>query len=354
MKLIATLIGAIALLIVVLLVIPGPIEPVKWTPAPRPALTGEFAPNDILNRINPLLKGDLQGPEDITRAANGDLVTGLADGSVVRFDQDGNLTVMGNTGGRPLGLKFLPNGDLIIADAHKGLLKMNAAGEVSVLVDEYLNKKMRFVDDLDIAEDGTIWFSDVSTRFSVEDAMLDLLEGSATGRLFSFNPTNNVLKLHIEDLFFANGVALGPDETFVLVNETGRGTIKRLWLKGEKKGAIDTFHSGLPGHPDNLSFNGTDTFWVALPSPRTPLFDKLAGWPKLRKLLAYLPESFMPANVHASMIVGLGTDGTVRYNLQSQQGKFPYITSVNQYGDALYIGSLINDAAGVLPLSELP
>ena len=35
-------------------------------------------------------------------------------------------------------------------------------------------------------------------------------------------------------LFFANGVTLGPNEDYVLVNETGMGRVHRLWLKGEK------------------------------------------------------------------------------------------------------------------------
>lgn len=354
MKLLATLLGALALLFVALLIVPGCIEPVTWTPAPRPALAGDFETNAILNRITPLLEGEVTGPEDIAQAPNGDFVTGLADGRILRFNAKGRFSVMGNTGGRPLGLQFSPNGSLIIADADKGLLAMDANGQIKLLADEYQGKKMRFVDDLDIAGDGTIWFSDVSTRFGVHDTMLDLLEGSATGRLFSFNPSNQELTLHADKLFFANGVALGPDERFVLVNETGRGTIKRLWLKGEKKGEIDTFHTGLPGHPDNISFNGNDIFWVAMPSPRTPLFDKLAAWPRLRKLLAYLPESLMPADVHASMIVGLGINGEVLFNLQSKLGAYYYITSVNQYNDKLYIGSLENTAVGVLPLSELP
>lgn len=348
MRVLLALLTAFGLLIVFLLLKSGPIDPVIWQPAPNPGLVSPFAPNNKLDGISEVLKGHYHGPEDIAQASDGSFFTGLHDGRIVQFNADGEHRVVAQTGGRPLGLQVDHSGDIIIADAHKGLLRLNANGDISVLVDEYKGRKLRFVDDLDIAADGTIWFSDVSMRYSVEDTFYDLLEGSASGRLFSYHPATGELKLHLSDLFFANGVALGPDDRFVLVNETGRGTIVRLWLKGEQAGTRDIFYNGLPGHPDNLSFNGKDTFWIALPSLRSSLFDQLANWPMLRKLLAHLPESLQPADPNSSMIVGLGVDGSVKYNLQSETGHYHYITSVNQYGDRLYIGSLVMDAVATL------
>lgn len=40
----------------------------------------------------------------------------------------------------------------------------------------------------------------------------------------------------LKDLYFANGVALSKDESFVLVAETFQYRISRYWLKG-------TFHN---------------------------------------------------------------------------------------------------------------
>ena len=45
--------------------------------------------------------------------------------------------------------------------------------------------------------------------------------------------------------------------------------------------------------PDNLSFNGDDIFWVAMPALRTN-FDEMAGKPGLRKLLSRLPVPWQP------------------------------------------------------------
>ena len=64
-------------------------------------------------------------------------------------------------------------------------------------------------------------------------------EASMSGRLFSYSPVTGQVTLHWQDLYFANGVALGPNDSFVLVNETGAGRIQRLWLKGERAGQRD-------------------------------------------------------------------------------------------------------------------
>ena len=88
----------------------------------------------------------------------------------------------------------------------------------------------------------------------------------------------------MDGLFFANGVTLGPNEDYVLVNETGMGRVHRLWLKGNKAGQRDIFIDELPGTPDNIRFDGENTFWIAMPSLRASL-DSLASLPRLRALI---------------------------------------------------------------------
>ena len=156
---------------------------------------------------------------------------------------------------------------------------------MNVIADELGAK----VDDLDIAQDGTIWFSDASQRFGFDETMRDFIEASMTGRLLSYNPATQKTKVEIDGLFFANGVALGPNAGFVLVNETGTGRIHRKWLRGSKRGKTDYFVNALPGSPDNISFNGSDTFWVAIAAKRDPKLDGMAKKTFLRTVLGGLP-----------------------------------------------------------------
>ena len=204
-------------------------------------------------------------------------------------------------------------------------------------------------DLLDIATDGTIWFSNASQRFDQHHYLLDFWEGGATGQLLSYEPSTGTTRVRLDGLRFANGVALGPEDAFVLVNETMAARISRLWLMGPDAGKHDVFADGLPGHPDNLSFNGRDLFWVAFPAVRSAAFDRLAPWPGVRKLLLRLPESWVQiVPPPLGWIAGLGMDGQARYSFRDTLGGYTDVTSVNEHGGKLFLGSLKMSAVATL------
>jgi len=327
----------------------SPVVPARWSPSSNPGLTGTFAPNDALASVR-LLPVPTQGPEDVACAADGSLYTGLADGRVIRLTPDGAVETFAQTRGRPLGMVFDANGHLLVADAHRGLLRIDGSGRVSTLVDQYRGRPLKFVDDLDVAADGTVYFSDVSLRFSYDDYLLDFYEGSRTGRLFEYRPDTGAVRVLLDGLFFANGVALGPDDQYVLVNETGLGRIQRVWLSGPQIDRSEVFLDGLPGTPDNINFDGHETFWVAMPSLRAGI-DAVADKPVLRRLVAALPTSWQEAFAQpASFIVGVNTQGKIVTNLQDPALGYPGITSATPCGDQLMLGSLHNVAIGVFPV----
>jgi len=335
---------------------PVPFQPVAWAPGPNPGKEGPFAANAALSaaRAIPLGAPDARGPEDVALGPDGLLYTGLADGRIVRLPPAGGpLETLANTGGRPLGLEFDATGTLVIADAEKGLLALAPDGALRVLTDSVNGERMKFVDDLAIAADGTVWFSDASMRYGVADSIYDFFEGRATGRLIAWNPATGETKVHLDGLGFANGVALGPDEAYVLVNETMRYRITRYWLKGPKAGTAEPFIENLPGFPDNLTYDGRGTFWVAMFMPRNPLLDGLAPYPALRGM-AYTLISTIAGPGGAvephGWVIGLDTEGRVVANLQSSDGTVAATTSVNRAGDALYVGSLEGEAIRTLPV----
>ena len=327
----------------------SPVVPARWSPSSNPGLTGAFAPNDALASVR-LLPVPTQGPEDVACAADGSLYSGLADGRVIRLTPQGAVETFAQTGGRPLGMVFDANGHLLVADAHRGLLRIDGSGRVSTLVDQYRGRPLKFVDDLDVAADGTVYFSDASLRFSYDDYLLDFYEGSRTGRLFEYRPDTGAVRVLLDGLFFANGVALGPDDHYVLVNETGLGRIQRVWLSGPQIDRSEVFLDGLPGTPDNINFDGHDTFWVAMPSLRVGI-DAVADKPVLRRLVAALPTSWQEAFAQpASFVVGVSTQGNIVTNLQDPALGYPGITSAMPCGNQLLLGSLHNLAIGVLPV----
>lgn len=373
------LIGLLALILIAVGYIvawPTRIEPVEVTVGPNPGFTGLFQPNEALRSVRWLGAAMGQGPEDVT-VKDGYAYSGLADGRIVRVRIDGQTTAgpapvqpvvpggtvrpepgsfekIAETGGRPLGLQHDPFGNIVVADAKKGLLVITPAGQVIVVADRYENRPLLFVDDLDIAKDGTIYFSDASTRYGIDEYQLDFLEGKATGRLFSFDPRTSTVQARLSGLAFANGVALGPDEEYVLVNETAAHRITRYWLKGPRAGQMDRFIENLPGYPDNLSFNGRDLFWVALAGPRIKALEDQLPNPFMRKVAFRLQSIGLlppPTPEHWGCVVAINLQGQVVATLQDPRGQvIKSITSVNEKDGLLYFGSLETDRIAVLPV----
>ena len=150
-----------------LLFSPVPIRPVAWKAPPAPKLEGPYAPNHALAGVEWLGKGQLRGPEATAVDAAGRIHAGVADGRILRLGPaGGSFETVASTGGRPLGLAFGPDGTLYVCDAVKGLLSLApGATEPRTLATGHLGEPFRFVDDADVGPDGTVYFTDASSRF---------------------------------------------------------------------------------------------------------------------------------------------------------------------------------------------
>lgn len=78
----------------------------------------------------------------------------------------------------------------------------------------------RFADDVIEASDGMVYFSVGSTKFGLHNWYLDLLEAKPHGQLLKYDPSSGETSVVIDNLYFANGVALSRDEDFLVVCET--------------------------------------------------------------------------------------------------------------------------------------
>ena len=343
--------AAPALLVLIYLAAwPVSVVPVAWTPPASPGYRGTYAANTELAAAERIDVGG-EGPEDVAVGPDGAVFAGLRDGRIVRLDpQTHRAATFAETGGRPLGLRFHPDGRLLVADAERGLLAVAPDGSVTVLVSEHAGRPLRLTDDLDVARDGTVYFSVASDRFAVDDSIADVLEHRATGRLFAYDPGARYTKVLLEGLCFANGVALAPDESYVLVAETACYRVRRLWLRGERAGASEVVLDGLPGFPDGILGDGEGTFWLTLVSPRNALLDALHPHPALKKALARLPAAMRPGPKAYGMVVALAGDGRVLGTLQDPDGKnVAFVTNAVPSGSWLYLGMLKGRAVARLP-----
>jgi sugar lactone lactonase YvrE len=219
---------------------------------------------------------------------------------------------------------------------------------VRVLVREIDGKPLGLVNDLDLAADGTIYFSESSTETT--DTLLDLLEHRANGRLLAYRPGDGEVEVLLDGLYYANGVAVSADGSFVLVVETTTYRVRRFWLSGPRRGEDEIFIGNLPGFPDGISCDDDGVFWIALMNPRNGFIDWALERPWIRKVAARLPLAwFASAAPRYGFVLGLDADGNVLYNLQDPTGRrYAGISCVIRHGDFLFFGSLLENAVGVL------
>jgi sugar lactone lactonase YvrE len=310
---------------------PVGIEPVAWAPPPK-----VDAPlNDKLKTLERVHK-ELKGPEAIAFDADGGLYAGLDDGRIVRVSPEDKVETVVDTGDKALGLKFSPEGKLYIC-AMKGLLSVGADGKL-----ETLSAPFVFADDLDFGADGAVYFSDASQRHDVRHFIDDLLEHQTTGRLMRYDPSTKQTTVRADGFQFANGVAAGPDRTWVVVAETGNYRLTRVDLSDGKK---TIFADSLPGFPDNVTWSPSrQVFWVAIGSPRDPAVDALAPYPFLRKVVARLPKAVQPKPQPHATVLAFDAAGKRVENLQWKDPvTYAPIASVIEHDGALYLGSFRED-----------
>jgi len=300
------------------------------------------------------------GAEDVVVGLSGRdegaVFTGTEDGVIHRVGHDGRrVGRVAATGGRPLGLEILPDGRLLVCDAHRGLLAVDTAtGAIETLLQEVDGTRMRFCNNAAVTADGTIFFTDSSTVYGIEQWKADFVEVTRTGRLLRLAPDGTVDVL-LEGLAFANGVALAADGSYVAVAETAARTVRRHWLTGPRAGTHDMLAADLPGYPDNIARGSDGLIWVTLASPRDPVVEALHRAPLfVRRAVTRIPERLQPAPKRTVRAQALAADGRVVHDVDldgaQHRDEYHMVTGVREHDGRVWFGSLHEPAVAVWDL----
>lgn len=289
------------------------------------------------------------GAEDVLVGDDGAVYTGTEDGAVWRVRDDGaQLSRVGDTGGRPLGLEWLPDGRILVCDALRGLLALDpGTGAVETLTDLVHGRRMAFCNNAAVAADGTIWFTDSSRVYGIDRWKADLVENTASGRLLRRDPDGTVT-VELDGLRFANGVALAADESWVAVAETAGRTVVRRWLTGERAGSTDHLARDLPGYPDNIARGSDGLVWVTIASPTDPVVEGLMRGPMpLRRAAWRLPAPLQPKPKRTARVRAYDEDGAVVHDRSFDASRFHMATGVREHQGRVWLGSLVEPAVAV-------
>ncbi|BCH31360.1 ABC transporter permease [Mesorhizobium sp. L-8-10] len=322
-----------------------------------------YALNDHLKGVSLIGKGEIEGPEDVIFDRNDNLYCPNRHGDIVRFlaPDYGKWEIFAHIGGHPLGMAFDARDNLNVCVGGMGLYQVTPDREVRKLTDETSrtlfsiidDSRLKLADDLDIAPDGRIFFSEATIRYDMHDWAYDALESRGNGRLICYDPRDRSTRTVLRNLQFPNGVCMAGDGQSLLFAETWGCRINRYWFDGPRKGTCEVLIADLPGYPDNINRASDGNFWVALVGMRSPTLDLALRMPSLRKRMAkrVARDEWLFPNINTGCVVKFTGGGDVLESLWDLGGEnHPMVTSMREHKGYLYLGGLYNDRIGRLRL----
>ncbi|MCW5231394.1 ABC transporter permease [Verminephrobacter eiseniae] len=339
------------------------VSPTYLALPPAPPCTaegaGSYALNDKLRDVTPIGLGRIEAPEDVILDRDDNLYAGSRHGDVIRFfapDYE-RMEVYAHIGGQPLGLAFDRQDNLHVCVGGMGLYRITPERVVERVSDETNrswasindDSRLRLADDLDIADDGRIFFSEATVRYEMHEWPIDGLEARGNGRIICHDPRDGSTRTVLRGLRFPNGIAIGSDGQSILFAETWGCCIKRYWFDGPKAGQVQTVIGNLPGYPDNINQASDGHYWLALVGMRCPAYDLALRMPGFRRRMALrvpLDEWLFP-NINTGCVLKFSEAGQVLETLWDLGGQnHPMITSMREHRGYLYLGGISNNRIG--------
>lgn len=325
-----------------------PIDPVRWRPPPVDPLP-DFGPAELT--IVPV-PGD--APEDVVVDPAGRIWTGLVDGSVVRIQPGGEPEVVGNTGGRPLGLAPARDGRLLVCNSPGGLLAMDTdTGRCEVLVGDIAGRQLKFCSNVVEMPDGTIYFTESTSAFTYEYFKAAIFEARGRGGLFR-RDVDGTASTVLDGLYFANGLTPTVDGSALVFAETQGRRLSKYWLTGPRAGTVTPLAENLPGMPDNLSTGADGRIWCAFVSEASAAADRLAtSAPLLRKALWQLPDRLQPQIKPEVWAVAFDPDtGAAVAGLRTTHPDFGQATGLVEHDGRLWLSCIGSPALAHCAIPE--
>mmetsp|Transcript_11505 Transcript_11505/g.28336 ORF Transcript_11505/g.28336 Transcript_11505/m.28336 type:complete len:388 (-) Transcript_11505:117-1280(-) len=344
----------------------------------------ELAPDRRLEAAEHLFPGEVIGPEALVVEADGSLITGLADGRIVRLftdTEDGRMKYdsLGRTGeddpncgkdidlepkcGRPLGLHLTNGGKaLLIADGYKGLLSLDLESRTfSVLATNASDgTPLQLLNSVQENEGGSvIYITDTSTEFQRRRIFWAVFSGKPTGRLLAYHHSNKSLEVVIDNLFMPNGLTFDHDNKCMLIALTISSDVLR-YCPDEGMERLSIFASDLPGTLDNIHKyvdpeSGRRVYLLGLGSKRAKPFSLLtfvAGLPNLRRWICGLPipyEWLYKLVPKIGMLAILNEEGKLIGTLQDPKGRTYWVSEGIVTNGSLWLGSWLAPHIARLP-----
>jgi len=191
--------------------------------------------------------------------------------TVYQWTPEDGSSVFLKPSGHANGLAVSPEGHLLLAQHDGRVGRRTTNGEIEPLAQAYQGNRLNSPNDLTVADDGTIYFTDPPYGVDAENRELDF------SGVYRLDP-DGALTLLTREFTRPNGICLSPDESTLYVNDSDGNVIRaydvteegdiangRVFAtpEGEEPGNADGMKVDAEG---NLYSTGPGGIWVYTPS----------------------------------------------------------------------------------------
>jgi gluconolactonase len=211
--------------------------------------------------------------------------------------------------------------DLDIETVTEIFIRVNSAGtrteldgSITIIADKYNGKKLNAPNDVAVASNGTIWFTDPGYGIKGDYEGLKEPYEQEKRNVFRVDPKSGEITVVVDDFVMPNGITFSPDEKKLYVIDTGltEGKDKPAWIRvfdvdidtGKVSNGKVFANDFAPGFTDGMRCDADGNVWCSM------------GWgdPKEDGVRCYSPEGKLLGKIHLPETVANLTFGGMRRN----------------------------------------
>jgi len=217
------------------------------------------------------------------------------------------------------------------------------------------SRAIAFCNDFDISSDGKRFY--FSEPFAYEGASMgggamgEAITLGKNGRLWKYDAESNTAALAAHDYNFIDGVLLEEDgqgwERSVLVSETTKFRIMRLFLSGERAGEDEIVWDALPSMADGLERDAEGRIWVGMIKQRTDILNWAHANPWVKPLMLRLPLDLLPVPTVTGVLVLSPDAATPLWYAEHSGTHVQDIAAVIPGKSGVYLANFTDDRPGL-------
>jgi gluconolactonase len=210
------------------------------------------------------------------------------------LDDDNHLSVFRSPSFNANGNTIDHEGRLLSCEhAGRRIVRTEHDGTVTVLAERYDNKRFNSPNDIVVASNGSIWFTDPTYGISGNYEGLTAEPEQSKHNVFRLDTQSGRVSVVVDDFVQPNGICFSPDETQLYVIDSGAGAAHiRVFDVDINRGTVrngKVFADGFaPGITDGMRADVEGNIWCSM------------GWadPKEDGVRCYSPAGELLGKIH--------------------------------------------------------